>query len=83
MARLHCSDDSTNERVVFTAKHYPMSFLAAALTVSLWEVYVKYLHVGILSVYEVLSRSFRTGLPERELQVVQLSATRCSCIAIS
>jgi hypothetical protein len=31
--------------------------------------------------YDV-SKSFRTGLLERELQVVQLSATRCSCIAI-
>jgi hypothetical protein len=27
--------------------------------------------------YEVISKSFRTGLLERELQMVQLSATRC------
>jgi len=27
-------------------------------------------------------KSFRTGRLERELQMVQLSATRCSCIAI-
>jgi acetolactate synthase regulatory subunit len=33
--------------------------------------------------YEGVSRSFRTGRLERELQMVQLSATRCSCIAIS
>jgi hypothetical protein len=32
--------------------------------------------------YEGVSRSFRTGRPERELQMVQLSATRYSCIAI-
>jgi hypothetical protein len=32
--------------------------------------------------YEDLSKYFRTGHLERELQVVQLSATRCSCIAI-
>jgi hypothetical protein len=32
--------------------------------------------------YEVVSRTFRTGHPERELQMVQLSATRCSYIAI-
>jgi hypothetical protein len=32
--------------------------------------------------YEGVSRSFRTGHLERELQMVQLSATRCSCIAI-
>jgi hypothetical protein len=33
------------------------------------------LHAGI-------SKSFRTGRLERELQMAQLSATRCSCIAI-
>jgi hypothetical protein len=33
-------------------------------------------------VYEGVSKSFRTGRLERELQLVQLSATRCSCIAI-
>jgi len=33
-------------------------------------------------VYEVVSKSFRTYRLERELQMVQFSATRCSCIAI-
>jgi hypothetical protein len=32
--------------------------------------------------YEGVSKSFRTDRLEPELQVVQLSATRCSCIAI-
>jgi hypothetical protein len=32
--------------------------------------------------YECVSKSFRTGRPERELQMVELSATRCNCIAI-
>jgi hypothetical protein len=32
--------------------------------------------------YEGVSKSFRTGRLERELQTVQLSETRCSCIAI-
>jgi hypothetical protein len=32
--------------------------------------------------YEGVSKSFRTGRLERELQMVQVSATRCSCIAI-
>jgi hypothetical protein len=31
---------------------------------------------------ECVSKSFRTGRLERELQMVQISATRCSCIAI-
>jgi hypothetical protein len=33
-------------------------------------------------VYDGVSKSFRTGHLERELQMVQLSATRYSCIAI-
>jgi hypothetical protein len=32
--------------------------------------------------YEGVSRSFRTGILEQELQMVQLSATKCSCITI-
>jgi hypothetical protein len=32
--------------------------------------------------YESVPKSFRTGRPERELQMVQLSATKSSCIAI-
>jgi hypothetical protein len=36
----------------------------------------------IRPLYKSVSKSFRTGRLERELQMVQLSATRCSCIAI-
>jgi hypothetical protein len=32
--------------------------------------------------YEGVSKSLRTDRLERELRMVQLSATRCSCIAI-
>jgi hypothetical protein len=35
-----------------------------------------------LKIYEGVSKSFRTGRLERHLQMVQLSATKCSCIAI-
>jgi hypothetical protein len=34
------------------------------------------------TLYDGIFKSFRTGCLERELQVVQISATRCSCIAI-
>jgi hypothetical protein len=34
------------------------------------------------SKYEGVSKSFQTGRLERELQIIKLSATRCSCIAI-
>jgi hypothetical protein len=37
---------------------------------------------GPQSMYEGVSKSFRTYHLERELQMIQLSATRCSCIAI-
>jgi hypothetical protein len=33
-------------------------------------------------IYEGVSKNFRTGRLERELQMVQLFATRCSCIAV-
>jgi hypothetical protein len=36
----------------------------------------------VFIIYEDISKSFRTGRLERELQMIQLSATRCSCIAI-
>jgi hypothetical protein len=45
-------------------------------------VKVRQLGVANVYVYEGVSKSFRTGRLERELQTVQLSATRCSCIAI-
>jgi hypothetical protein len=35
-----------------------------------------------MSNYESVSKSFRNGRLERELQMVQLSASRCNCIAI-
>jgi len=34
------------------------------------------------NLYEGVSKSFRTGSLERELQIVQFSATKCTCIAI-
>jgi hypothetical protein len=39
-------------------------------------------HRRIFILYECVSISFRTDRLEQELQMVQLSATRCSCIAI-
>jgi hypothetical protein len=34
------------------------------------------------TIFEGVPKSFRTGSLERELQMVQLSATSCSCISI-
>jgi hypothetical protein len=36
----------------------------------------------LYNTFEGVTKSFRTGRLEQELQMVQLSATRCSCIAI-
>jgi hypothetical protein len=38
--------------------------------------------IALRETYEGVSKSFRTGRLECELQIVQLSATRCSCIAV-
>jgi hypothetical protein len=37
---------------------------------------------SLVLIQEGVSKSFRNGRRERELQMVQISATRCSCIAI-
>jgi hypothetical protein len=52
--------------------------VSAAATVSFLGFY----SLRILDTYEDVSKSSRTGRLEQELQMVQLSATRCSCIAI-
>jgi len=44
-----------------------------------WRVFT---HYSLVQVYEGISKSFRTGRLELELQMVQLSATRCGFIAI-
>jgi hypothetical protein len=41
-----------------------------------------YIEVSVIVLYKGVSKSFRTARLEREPQVVQLSATRCSCITI-
>jgi hypothetical protein len=46
------------------------------------EVKCQYLKTDYWEEYELVSISFRTGRLERELQMVQLFATRCSCISI-
>jgi hypothetical protein len=40
---------------------------------------ILYLHIQVE--YEGVSKGFRTGRLQQELQMIQLSATRCSCIA--
>jgi hypothetical protein len=67
----------------------PSQELAHVTTFNHWSVYwylncerwPKHL-IRKASTYESVTKSFRTGRLERELQMVQLSATTCSCIAI-
>jgi hypothetical protein len=44
--------------------------------------YQHYCYFEYYYVYEGITKSIRTGRLEREMQMVQLSATRCSCIVI-
>jgi hypothetical protein len=44
--------------------------------------FVLFLSYILYTRYEGIYKSFRTDSLERELQMVQLSATRCSCVAI-
>jgi hypothetical protein len=66
-----------------------------SLSLKIWnQIFVFFSHlfhecyiIGLIypnrdSKYEGISKSFRTGRLERELQMIQLSATRCSYIAI-
>jgi hypothetical protein len=58
-----------------TAHHRKLSLISRDRP-AIWRMHAQ------LSTYEAVSKSFGTGRLERELQVVQLLATRCSCIAI-
>jgi hypothetical protein len=51
------------------------------LFISLWRTRVETV-VQIRTKYEGISKSFRTGRLERDLQMAELSAIRCSCSAI-
>jgi hypothetical protein len=54
--------------------------------ISKWSVTIRSPNFAIslteFGIYGGLSKSFRTGHPERELQMIEISATRCSCVAI-
>jgi hypothetical protein len=61
--------------------HGASSSAALILNVSFWYADISNVWSQCQCHYEGLSKSFRTGRLELELQMVQLSATRCSCIA--
>jgi len=52
------------------------------ITAELSEIHFMTLYFPSAVYNEDVSKSFRTGLLQQELQMVELSATRCSCIAI-
>jgi hypothetical protein len=57
--------------------------LSLSLSLSLYRLVRGYLqNTRLLALYEGVSKSFRTDRLERELQMLQLSATRCTFIAI-
>jgi hypothetical protein len=65
--------------------------LAAVKELNYENKYILALHIDTsvndniecrIMIHEDLSKSSQNGRLEREMQMVQLSATRCSCIAI-
>jgi hypothetical protein len=63
--------------------HYTVHLFHCVLHCSERDVTVIYfLHMFDVETQEGVSKTFRTGRLERELQMLQLSATKCSCIAI-
>jgi hypothetical protein len=67
------------ETQIFTNKHRTNNVKFPSRSVNEKSGVVATLYIG--TAYKGVSKSFWTGRLERELQMVQLSATRCSCIA--
>jgi hypothetical protein len=76
--------------ITFTLRHFYMDITTTRLryfyTVSIifkWEASIWTVKLSdFRRLYEGVSKRFRTGRQERELQKVQHSATGCSCIVI-
>jgi len=62
-------------RFLFLCYNFLRKNTSTIITIQKEYPYLEYTHEGV-------PKSFRTGRLEQELQMVQLSATRCSCIAI-
>jgi hypothetical protein len=67
--------------ILYTLHYTHTFFFHVAGRSPLFSKFESVCYVGV-SPYKGVSKTFRTGRLERELQIVQLSATRCSCIAI-
>jgi hypothetical protein len=71
-----------------TIHDHPFSFILPLKSSWNWILILKIVNYFVSTAatsnerYEGVSKSFRTGLLEWEPQMVQLSATRCSCIVI-
>jgi hypothetical protein len=75
----------TTARCIQSTPSHPISLRSILLLIShLCHVFPQVFWWKFLYAYEGVSKSFRTGRRrlQWELQMVQLSATRCSCIAI-
>jgi hypothetical protein len=61
---------------------HPLFMYFKVMIILLISTAANHIYVPLLALYVSLSKSFRTGRLEPELQTIQLSATRRSCIAI-
>jgi hypothetical protein len=66
--------------------HSPMRLHGIVLSQAQGQLYLYpvkgQLCASCIDISEVVSKSFRTGRLERELQMVQLSATKCICESV-
>jgi hypothetical protein len=68
-----------NLRLPYTSRHYIN--ICQEKLLETW-VKIQFKVFSVMTPYDGVFKSFRTGRLEQELQMIQLSATRCSCIAI-
>jgi hypothetical protein len=85
---LHKLQDATSDTETYswtgdTHTCYTANKFTASVEHAQWKL-IAYLTTPyrLHTLYEGVSKGFRTGRLERELQMVKPSATRCSCIAI-
>jgi hypothetical protein len=67
---------------MMSVRTYEVGTTLAPFSAQQYQLSMRGQEVCVVLRYKCVSKSFRTGRLERELRMVQLSATRCSCIAI-
>jgi hypothetical protein len=80
-----CKNNNNEQCVIKLLRYTDIKNMFIYATINTDTKFKKVASIGLSAhflTYEGISKSFRTGRLERELQMVNFSATRCSCIAI-